>query len=117
MTIKPFGVVVVLAAVLIAVCEIAFSPMPTPDMMAVVINFFEIMLPVLATGALIKYLTYAGKKSCCKGRCGSGSCCYTTTMGNCGTTNSCKSDDSVNNSGECAKKDYSCSTNNKSCSS
>ena len=59
---KLFGVIIVLLAIVIAVLGI-FLPRTHLQWIIIITNFFDIMIPILAVGALIAYIS----KSCCCG--------------------------------------------------
>ena len=65
---KIFTIVIVLIAVIMALLAI-FLPPEHIEYLIVVSKFFDVMLPILAVGALLKYLckcpTCAVKCSCC----------------------------------------------------
>ncbi len=65
-----FGSIVVLAALVLAFLVMNVS-IDNVDHVMMVIKFFDVMIPVLAVGALIKYVFKS--KGCCKG-CNCSSC-------------------------------------------
>jgi hypothetical protein len=65
---KIYGSIVLLASVVIAIVVLNVSIDNVEGVMKVM-KFFDVMIPVLAVGALIKYIFCGGKK-CCKGKCG-----------------------------------------------
>ena len=69
---KMFGGIVVLIAIGLALV-VNFVSIDNIDNVMRVFKFFDAMIPVLATGALIKFLFWGGKSGCC-GKCGKDSC-------------------------------------------
>lgn len=65
---KIYGTVVLLIALVLAVIVLNVS-IDNIDSVMKVMKFFDVMIPVLAVGALVKYIFCGGKK-CCKGKCG-----------------------------------------------
>jgi hypothetical protein len=66
---KIFTVAIVVVAILMALLAI-FMPPEHIEYLIVISKFFDVMLPILAVGALLKYLcrcpSCANKCSCCK---------------------------------------------------
>jgi hypothetical protein len=60
---KIFAMVIVVMAVLLAVLA-SILPQERLDYIIVVSRFFDIMVPVLAVGALVKYICSCPAKSC-----------------------------------------------------
>ena len=75
---KIYGTIVLLVSIVLAVVVLNVS-IDNIDGVMKVMKFFDVMIPVLAVGALIKYV-FTGKK--CK--CGCGKC------GKCGCKGECK---------------------------
>lgn len=78
---KIYGSIVLLVSLVLAVIVLNVS-IDNIDSVMKVMKFFDVMIPVLAVGALIKYI-FCGSKKCCKGKCskcGSANC-------KCGTEN------------------------------
>ena len=69
---KMFGGIVVLIAVGMALM-VNFVSIDNIDGVMRVFKFFDAMIPVLAAGALIKFLFWGKKGSCC-GKCGKENC-------------------------------------------
>jgi len=69
---KIYGVLVLLIALVLGFLVINVS-MDSVDKVMMVIKFFDVMIPVLAVGALLKYVFCGGKSSCCC-CCKDGSC-------------------------------------------
>lgn len=65
---KIFSSVIVLIALVVAVlaCTVSIDSM---DSVMIVAKFFDVMLPILAVGALLKYLCCCGKCSKCGESC------------------------------------------------
>lgn len=77
MVLKIFTTVVVLVAIAVGVLALA---LPRDEIVRLVVfrEFFDVCLPVLAFGALVKYLcTCSMKKGCC---CNKGSCDTSTKV-------------------------------------
>ena len=67
---KIYGSIVVLAAIVLAVV-VANVSIDNIDNIMKVMKFFDVMIPVLAVGALIKYVFCGHKKCKCKcSKCG-----------------------------------------------
>jgi len=66
---KIYGVIVLLAAIVLAAVVVNIS-IDNIDSVMKVMKFFDVMIPVLAVGALIKYVFCGSKKCYCKGKCG-----------------------------------------------
>jgi len=89
---KLYTLVIVIIALVLAVLATVWPQERLADIIYIS-RFFDVMLPVLGVGALIKYLSTwkcckggcgnCGKAGC--GNCGKGSCGTTTMQGNCGT--------------------------------
>lgn len=60
---KLYFIIVVLVAVILAALA-TFLPADQVDYVIAVSRFFDIMLPILAVGALLKYIC-KGSKGCC----------------------------------------------------
>jgi hypothetical protein len=70
---KIYGGIVLLLAVVMAIFVINVS-VDNIDHVMKVLKFFDVMIPILAVGALIKYI-FCGKKCKSKcGKCGCGTC-------------------------------------------
>lgn len=65
---KIFTVVIILIAVVLAVLGSALAPEHI-DYIIIISKFFDIMLPILAVGALIKYLCRCPKCCTCSTKC------------------------------------------------
>jgi hypothetical protein len=77
---KLFVAFIVVVAVIVGICAIA---LPRDEIARLVMfrDFFDVSLPILAFGALVKYLCSCGGKCCC-GKCYCGNCSKTS----CSTT-------------------------------
>ena len=78
---KCVATVIVIVAIVVAILGVTL-PMNHLNSVMVVTNFFDIMIPILAVGALLKYLLCCSKSKCCeKGSCdtnskpSNGGCC------------------------------------------
>lgn len=69
---KMFGGIVVIVAIAMALM-VNFISIDNIDGVMRVFKFFDAMIPVLATGALIKFLFWGKKGGCC-GKCGKENC-------------------------------------------
>lgn len=69
---KIYGGIVLLLSIVLAVVVVNIS-IDNIDSVMKVMKFFDVMIPVLAVGALIKYIFCGGKRGC-KCKCGSGDC-------------------------------------------
>jgi hypothetical protein len=88
---KLYAGLVLLVAVALAVLVNNVS-IDNVDNVMLVVKFFDVMIPVLAVGALLKYIWCGGSKcgcgSKCKCACGKCGCC--DTSGACGGTDKAK---------------------------
>ena len=64
---RPIVLAVVLGALVVNVS------IENVDKVMMLIKFFDVMIPILAVGALIKYNFCSTKKTCCCGNCGTDS--------------------------------------------
>jgi hypothetical protein len=80
---KIYGSIVLILAVVLGALVVNVS-IENVDKVMMLIKFFDVMIPILAVGALIKYIFCSSKKGCC--------CC----CGKCGSNDkNCSSDKSV----------------------
>ncbi len=76
---KIYGSIVLLVSLVLAAVVLNVS-IDNIDSVMKIMKFFDVMIPVLAVGALIKYIFCGGKKGCKCSKCGSANC-------KCGTEN------------------------------
>lgn len=58
----PSTLILIALIVAILACTVSIEAM---DNVMLIAKFFDVMLPILAVGALVKYLMCGGKNSCC----------------------------------------------------
>jgi len=67
---KIYGSIVLILAIVLGALVVNVS-IENVDKVMMLIKFFDVMIPILAVGALIKYNFCSTKKShCCCGKCG-----------------------------------------------
>lgn len=84
---RVFILVMIVIAFIVAILGVTL-PMQQMNIVMIITNFFEIMLPILAFAALIKYLLCGGSSHTAqKNNCGP--VCKCCTQGQCGPACSC----------------------------
>ncbi len=88
---KIWAIIIIVIALILAILATVWPQDRLTDIIYVT-RFFDVMLPVLAFGALVKYLVKCGAcscGSCSKGSCSKGSCSKCGGKCDGGVCNSC----------------------------